>query len=208
MQVSSSCRCFVVFTSRRSRYVEPVCQRRESRAMRINSELVKKLRAQRHWSQEQLAIACGVNLRTIQRIERQGAGSLESVRALASVFDVDANDLLNHAGQKNNVQLEIVRSCLFRYADFSGTAARPEYWWFFLFVLLVTAAAAVIHRIPAAVVLLVMLLPLLAVGTRRLRDAGRSGWWQLMFLVPFGCVVVFWLLAEPGRRTAPELEPA
>ena len=62
--------------------------------MRINAELVKKLRTERHWSQEQLAAACGVNLRTIQRLENTGKGSMESVRALAAVFDVDADALI------------------------------------------------------------------------------------------------------------------
>ena len=42
--------------------------------MKINAEQVKKLRTERHWSQEQLAAACGVNLRTIQRLENTGKG--------------------------------------------------------------------------------------------------------------------------------------
>jgi uncharacterized membrane protein YhaH (DUF805 family) len=39
-------------------------------------------------------------------------------------------------------------------------------------------------------ILIVMLLPWLAAGTRRLRDAGYSGWWQLFLLVPVGGIVI------------------
>ena len=176
--------------------------------MRINSELVKRLRAENHWSQEQLAAACGVNLRTVQRVENQGTGSLETVKALASVFNVNADDLVVHGEQRGNVPIEAVKICLFRYADFAGAAGRSEYWWFFLFALLVTAVGAVVHHIFGGVIFLAVLLPLLAVGTRRLRDSGHSGWWQLLFLVPFGFVVVFWLLAVQGNGGGPRLEPA
>ena len=176
--------------------------------MRINAELVKKLRAEKHWSQEQLAAACDVNIRTIQRIENQGTGSLESAKALAAVFNIDADDLLAHNEQRNNAQLEAIKSCLFHYASFEGTAGRVEYWWFFLLALLVTAVGTVVHQTLGEVVLLALLLPLLAVGTRRLRDSGQSGWWQLLFLLPFGFVVVFYLLAIQGKSAGPELESA
>lgn len=65
--------------------------------MRVHSELVKKLRTEKHWSREELAAACGINLRTIQRIENRGTGSPESVKALAAVFGIDADDLLAHS---------------------------------------------------------------------------------------------------------------
>ncbi|NII10154.1 DUF805 domain-containing protein [Oleiagrimonas sp. C23AA] len=110
--------------------------------------------------------------------------------------------------QQKNAQLEVVKTCLLRYADFAGTAGRSEYWWFFLFACLVTTMGAVIHHVLGGVVFLAVVLPLLAVGTRRLRDASHSGWWQLLFLVPFGFVVVFWLLAEQGRRAGPGFKPA
>jgi transcriptional regulator with XRE-family HTH domain len=55
--------------------------------------IVRKLRLQRGWSQEHLAQLSGLNIRTIQRIERgQGAG-LESMKALAAVFEVSFSDL-------------------------------------------------------------------------------------------------------------------
>jgi transcriptional regulator with XRE-family HTH domain len=51
--------------------------------------LVQKLRLQRGWSQEDLAELCALSVRTIQRIERGNAASTESLKALASVFEVD-----------------------------------------------------------------------------------------------------------------------
>lgn len=51
--------------------------------------LVQKLRVRRGWSQEQLAELTGLSVRTIQRIERGQAASAESLKALASVFEID-----------------------------------------------------------------------------------------------------------------------
>ncbi len=51
--------------------------------------IVRKLRLQRGWSQDQLAEFTGLSVRTIQRLERGGTPSLESARSLAAVFEVD-----------------------------------------------------------------------------------------------------------------------
>ena len=61
--------------------------------MKINVELVLKTRKQKSWSQEELAIASGLNLRTIQRIESEASASLQSKKALASALDLDVQDL-------------------------------------------------------------------------------------------------------------------
>lgn len=55
--------------------------------------LIQKLRLQRGWSQEQLADVSGLSVRTIQRLERGHPGSLESMNALAAVFEVDLSHL-------------------------------------------------------------------------------------------------------------------
>ena len=55
--------------------------------------LVYKLRLQKGWSQEQLADLSGLSVRTIQRIENGQAASVESLKSLASVFEVDFNTL-------------------------------------------------------------------------------------------------------------------
>jgi transcriptional regulator with XRE-family HTH domain len=51
--------------------------------------LVQKLRLQRGWSQQQLAELSGLNVRTIQRIEKGQEPSAESLKSLAAVFNVD-----------------------------------------------------------------------------------------------------------------------
>ncbi|WP_202862886.1 helix-turn-helix domain-containing protein [Microbulbifer sp. A4B17] len=61
--------------------------------MKVNAELIAKLRKGKSWSQEELAIASGLNLRTIQRIEKEASASLQSRKALASALDIDVQDL-------------------------------------------------------------------------------------------------------------------
>ena len=170
--------------------------------MKINAELVKKLRAEQHWSQEQLAAACGLNLRTIQRLENTGNASIESVRALAAVFAVDASSLLLSSETSEvtiPTPLSVVKDCFVQFADFSGTASKYQYWWFLVFVLLISALAEIISPVLRQFVTVLILLPFLAVGTRRLNDAGQNVWWQLMYLVPFGVVVVWYFMAQPAK---------
>ncbi|MGF1692281.1 2TM domain-containing protein [Photobacterium kagoshimensis] len=55
--------------------------------------IVRKLRLQRGWSQDHLSQISGLSVRTIQRIERGHNAGLESLKALAAVFDVQVTDL-------------------------------------------------------------------------------------------------------------------
>jgi transcriptional regulator with XRE-family HTH domain len=64
-------------------------------SMNINADLVVKLRKKRSWSQDELAIASGLNLRTIQRIEKYASASLQSKKAVAAALGIDARDLDN-----------------------------------------------------------------------------------------------------------------
>lgn len=61
--------------------------------MKINAVTVIEARKKRSWSQDELAIASGLNLRTIQRIERESSASLQSRKALAAALDLDVQDL-------------------------------------------------------------------------------------------------------------------
>ena len=72
--------------------------------MQIDSELIKSLRSERGWSQEQLATVAGLSLRTVQRIENEGVCSLESRRALAAAFEEDVSALEASAEQDRGVQ--------------------------------------------------------------------------------------------------------
>ena len=55
--------------------------------------LVHKLRLQHGWSQQQLAEASGLSVRTVQRIEAGYPASTESLKSLAAVFEVDFSTL-------------------------------------------------------------------------------------------------------------------
>ena len=61
--------------------------------MKINAQLVADLRKQKCWSQDELALASGLNLRTIQRIEKEATASLQSKKALASALEVTFDTL-------------------------------------------------------------------------------------------------------------------
>lgn len=62
--------------------------------MKAKSSLIRKYRTERLWSQEHLAEVSGLGLRTIQRLESRGSGSNETIKALASVFEVDPGTLV------------------------------------------------------------------------------------------------------------------
>lgn len=118
-----------------------------------------------------------------------------------------------------------VKTCLRKYADFTGRARRSEYWWFYLAYVLAVLAVAIVGGVLTAVagavsesasgvvgtlvglvyglVALGLVLPTLAVGARRLHDTGRSGWWLLIGLIPLGGIVllVFWVTdSTPGTN--------
>ncbi|NVK22754.1 MAG: helix-turn-helix domain-containing protein [Kangiellaceae bacterium] len=62
--------------------------------------IVRKLRLKRGWSQEHLAQLTGLNVRTIQRIERGQTPSLESRKSLAAIFEVDIATFAPESAQK------------------------------------------------------------------------------------------------------------
>jgi DNA-binding CsgD family transcriptional regulator len=100
---------------------------------------------------------------------------------------------------------EAIRVCFTKYADFNGRATRAEFWWFALFITLIASVLTYISETLVSIFLIAVLLPLLAVGTRRLRDSGKSGWWQLFLLVPVGGIVLLgFLWAEPSIGPLPE----
>jgi transcriptional regulator with XRE-family HTH domain len=63
--------------------------------------LVKSLRQKNNWSQEHLAQLSGLNIRTIQRAEKGEGVGLETLKSLASVFDIDINELKNEIKDNN-----------------------------------------------------------------------------------------------------------
>lgn len=106
--------------------------------------------------------------------------------------------------------LQAVQTCLAKYADFSGRAARPEFWWFYLFGLIVMIAAIIIDWIISSVigfsifqllVSLALIAPQLAVGARRLHDTDRSGWMMLVGFIPIlGLILLIYWFCQPGTQ--------
>jgi transcriptional regulator with XRE-family HTH domain len=83
--------------------------------------IVRKLRLKRAWSQEQLAQLSGLNIRTIQRIERGQKAGLESLKSLAAVFEVDLSDLQQDTTMNDTAAVsEEERQVIERVQDIKG----------------------------------------------------------------------------------------
>jgi uncharacterized membrane protein YhaH (DUF805 family) len=101
---------------------------------------------------------------------------------------------------------QAIKTCLNKYAAFSGRAQRSEYWYFFLFMVVVNVVASVLDSaifgdIPVLYLIatLAIIVPSIAVGVRRLHDTDRSGWWLLLGFIPVvGAIVLIVFFCQPG----------
>lgn len=76
--------------------------------MELNAALIKKQRSNRAWSQTQLAEVSGLSLRTVQRIEKTGVASLESVKSIAAVFELEIKDMqLNSENNQRSFKINL-----------------------------------------------------------------------------------------------------
>jgi uncharacterized membrane protein YhaH (DUF805 family) len=91
-----------------------------------------------------------------------------------------------------------------RYADFEDRAPRAEYWWFYLAYVIAYIVAAIVDSILGTwllrvIVVLGAIIPMVAVGARRLHDTDRSGWWMLIAFIPIiGAIVLLVWYVTPG----------
>jgi uncharacterized membrane protein YhaH (DUF805 family) len=99
--------------------------------------------------------------------------------------------------------VEAIKSAFANYANFEGRAIRSEYWWFWLFMFIVNFGLnvatefneSVVGQLITGVLALALLVPNIAVATRRLHDVNRSGWWQLLTLTIIGVIpLLYWLI--------------
>lgn len=97
-----------------------------------------------------------------------------------------------------------------KYAEFTGTSTRSEFWWWALFTTLASTALATVSNAAAggnidanALWSIAVLLPSLAVAVRRLRDAGY-GWGNIFWLLlpVAGLIVIVVLCAQPSEHSA------
>ena len=92
-----------------------------------------------------------------------------------------------------------IKLCFAKFADFNGRAKRPEFWWFALFCFIGALLLEVAGSYVSWIFSLATLVPSLAVGARRLHDMNKSGWLQLLWLIPIlGWIYLIYLLAQPG----------
>jgi uncharacterized membrane protein YhaH (DUF805 family) len=94
-----------------------------------------------------------------------------------------------------------------KYAVFTGRARRKEYWYFVLIATVIEVGAFALgtaQRMPEYffVAIVALTIPHLAVSVRRLHDTGRSGWWMLISIVPFGSLYVLVCMVSEGTRGA------
>jgi uncharacterized membrane protein YhaH (DUF805 family) len=96
-----------------------------------------------------------------------------------------------------------IKVCFTKYAEFKGTATRSEYWWFVLFLVIAGFVLSAIGPMVSGLFTLGTLVPSISAATRRLHDTQRSGWWQLLVLVPvLGWIVLIVFLAQEGKTGA------
>ncbi|HHG3603236.1 TPA: DUF805 domain-containing protein [Vibrio parahaemolyticus] len=92
-----------------------------------------------------------------------------------------------------------------KYADFTGRARRKEYWMFALFYMLFYIGLVIIDlmigtELFSIIYSLALLIPSISIATRRLHDTGRSGWWQLIALIPLiGAIVLIVFLVQDSH---------
>jgi len=81
-----------------------------------------------------------------------------------------------------------------KYTVFTGRARREEFWLFALVSFVISFVLSFLGPLGILYSLGVMV-PSLAVGARRLHDTGRSGWWQLIGIIPLVGVIVLIVFA-------------
>jgi transcriptional regulator with XRE-family HTH domain len=98
---------------------------------------IKDLRVQKGYSQEELAKLSGLSTRTIQRIEKNNNGSKESLNAIANVFDLTYEELIDYIEKEdtkttsNKYDKKLIIFIAVNIMLFIiNITTSPEYLWF------------------------------------------------------------------------------
>lgn len=106
--------------------------------------------------------------------------------------------------------VDSIRTCFKKYADFNGCAPVSEFWWWVLFTLVAGIGIDFFSHTLSMVFSLLTFVPGIAVAARRLHDTNRSGWLQLLILIPvIGWILVIVWLVQDGKvpnRYCPETQ--
>lgn len=140
------------------------------------------------------------------------------------------DDATNLKGREMEFK-QAIQHGLKNYRTFKGRASRSEFWWFALFLYIAMTVSQVAISIVFALVLalyqptnveyiivpmvlciwallIAFFIPVLATGTRRLHDKGRSGKWWFIILVPWvGAILLTVWMAMPGEETENKYGP-
>ena len=108
-----------------------------------------------------------------------------------------------------------ILTCFSNFANFQGRARRSKFWWFFLFSSVILFVVQVLLAFApdgfpdstafavtaSSIIGIVLLIPFYAVDARRLHDTGKSGWLQLLVLIPCaGAIILYVLWAQGGSE--------
>jgi transcriptional regulator with XRE-family HTH domain len=61
--------------------------------MEVRSDVIRHYRQAKGWTQQHMADAAGLSLRTVQRAEREGTAAKESAMAICAVLCIDLSEL-------------------------------------------------------------------------------------------------------------------
>jgi uncharacterized membrane protein YhaH (DUF805 family) len=104
-------------------------------------------------------------------------------------------------------------TALRKYADFTGRARRREFWWFYLVNFVIELVLSFLFRRGGFTIIpslygLALIIPSWAVACRRLHDIGKSGWWQLIWIIPIvGWIILIVWFASDGHPQANKYGP-
>jgi uncharacterized membrane protein YhaH (DUF805 family) len=98
--------------------------------------------------------------------------------------------------------LKSIETCFYKYIEFNGRASRSEFWWFYLFVIICWIIGFALGPIIEVIIILGLLIPYIAVQARRLHDIGKSGWLQLLSLIPLigAIILIVWSATEGTKK--------
>lgn len=99
--------------------------------------------------------------------------------------------------------VEYFIDALKQYGNFEGRATRKQFWMYILFYIILYLVCAMIDGMLGTLFLtgayaLGMLVPSVSIVARRLHDIGKSGWWQLLGLLPLLGLVLIYFLVQPS----------
>jgi uncharacterized membrane protein YhaH (DUF805 family) len=98
-------------------------------------------------------------------------------------------DMSEAAPSGNIIQEYFINIFRYKYIQYQGRARRKEFWMFWLFNLICGQVLGLIPYVGSLYVL-VALVPSICLHIRRLHDIGKSGWWLLLPLPFFICLIL------------------